>query len=106
MARFLKVHEVCVQIHMDESTARQLAAEGLVEIRRPTSGVDEVVTADDAERLRVIAVLMNEMDVNLAGVEVILHMREELLSMRRQFDEVVATLVEEMKKEVGGGSGS
>lgn len=104
MARYLKVREVCVQLRLDDATVRKLAEEGLVEIRRPTSGSDEVVSAADAERMRVISVLMNEMDVNLAGVEVILHMRDEVVSMRRQFDEVVQTLVEEMRKQLSGDS--
>ncbi len=104
MARYLKVREICVQLRLDEGTLRQLSEEGLVEIRQPTAGDDEVVSADDAERLRVIANLMNEMDVNLAGVEVILHMREEVLSMRRQFDEVLETLVKEMKRRLGKGA--
>ena len=104
MAKYVKVREVCVQLSLDDATVRELVEEGLVEIRRPTSGSDEVVSLADAERLRVISVLMREMDVNLAGVEVILHMREEVLSLRRQFDEVLQTLVEELKKELGGGS--
>ncbi len=102
MAKYVKVREVCVQLSLDDATVRQLVEEGLVEIRRPTSGDDEVLSADDAERLRVISVLMRDMDVNLAGVEVILHMRDELMSLRRQFDHVMQTLVEELKKEIGG----
>lgn len=104
MVKYVTVREVCVQLRLDDSTVRQLVDEGLVEVRRPTSGADEVISAADAERLRVISVLMREMDVNLAGVEVILHMREELMSLRRQFDEVVQTLVAELKKELGGDS--
>ncbi len=104
VARYLKVREICVQLRLDEGTLRELSEEGLVQIRQPTAGDDEVVSANDAERLRVIATLMNEMDVNLAGVEVILHMRDEALSMRRQFDEVVETLVKEMKKRLAAGA--
>ncbi len=100
MARYVRVREVSVELELDDRTVRQLADEGLVRIRRESEG-DEVISADDAERMRVIAVLMREMDVNLAGVEVIMHMREELLSMRRQFDEVVQALVVELRKEIG-----
>ncbi len=100
MRKYLKVREVCIELQLEISTVRKLAEEGLVVVRRPTSGGDEVVSAEDAERMRVIAVLMNELEVNIPGVEVILHMRNESLSMRRQFDEVVETLVEEMKKHL------
>jgi len=102
LTKYVKIREVCVRLHIDDATVRQLAAEGLVEICRPAVNDDEVLSEDDAERMRVISVLMHEMDVNLAGVEVILHMREELISMRRQFDEVLETLVEELRKHVGG----
>lgn len=91
-----------MQLRMEETVVHELAREGLVQVRRPTAGGEAVLSAADAERLRVIAVLMREMDVNLAGVEVILHMREDLLAMRRQFDEVVRTLVAELKKHVDG----
>jgi MerR family transcriptional regulator/heat shock protein HspR len=40
---------------------------------------------------------MREMDVNLPGVEVILHMREDLFSMHKQFDEILRALVEELR---------
>ncbi len=100
MVKYIEVREVCIELRLDEAMVRDLAREGLVHIRQPTAGGDAVMSADDAERLRVIAVLMHEMDVNLAGVEVILHMREDSLAMRRQFDEVVRTLVAELKKQV------
>ncbi len=100
VTKFVKIREVCVQLQIEDRLVRQVAKEGLVEIVTPTSGEDEVVSAEDADRLRVISVLMQEMEVNLAGVEVILHMREEALSMRRQFDEVVSTLVDELRKQV------
>jgi MerR family transcriptional regulator/heat shock protein HspR len=103
VVKYIEVRDVCVQLHLEETTVRALAGEGLVQIRQPTAGGDAVLSVDDAERLRVISVLMREMDVNLEGVEVILHMREEVVSMRRQFDEVVRTLVEELKKHVDEG---
>jgi hypothetical protein len=35
--------------------------------------------------------------VNLAGVEVIMEMRENLIRMQRQFDQILETLVKELK---------
>ena len=103
MAKYVKVREVCVRLQLDESTLRSFAEGGVgddssPDIRRRRGRLG----SDDAERVRVISVLMHEMDVNLAGAEVILHMREELISMRRQFDEVVETLVKELRKQVSG----
>jgi MerR family transcriptional regulator, heat shock protein HspR len=39
---------------------------------------------DQVDRIRVAHVLINEMGVNLAGVEVALHMREQLINIRRE----------------------
>jgi MerR family transcriptional regulator/heat shock protein HspR len=39
---------------------------------------------DQVDRIRVAHILVNEMGVNLAGVEVALHMREQLINMRRE----------------------
>jgi MerR family transcriptional regulator/heat shock protein HspR len=39
---------------------------------------------DQVDRIRVAHVLVGEMGVNLAGVEVALHMREQLISTRRE----------------------
>jgi hypothetical protein len=39
--------------------------------------------------------------VNLPGVEVIMHMRESMLAMQRQFSDVLDALVEEMRRHLG-----
>jgi MerR family transcriptional regulator, heat shock protein HspR len=39
---------------------------------------------EEVDRIRVAQILMREMGVNLAGVEVALHMREQLIHMRRE----------------------
>ena len=47
---------------------------------------------DQVDRIRVAQVLIGEMGVNLAGVEVALHMREQLISMRRELTVIVRRL--------------
>ena len=47
---------------------------------------------DQVDRIRVAHVLVGEMGVNLAGVEVALHMREQLISMRRELSIVLRRL--------------
>ncbi len=97
--RYLKVSEVCLQLNVDDALLRTLQEEGLVEVKHSTE--DELlISAADAERLRVIVVLLREMDVNLAGVEVVLQMREQLVAMHRQFDEILKSLVEELRKRI------
>lgn len=47
---------------------------------------------DQVDRIRVAHVLVGEMGVNLPGVEVALHMREQLISMRRELSIVLRRL--------------
>lgn len=44
---------------------------------------------DQVDRVRVAHILIGEMDVNLAGVEVALHMREQIISMRRELADIM-----------------
>jgi MerR family transcriptional regulator/heat shock protein HspR len=67
---------------------------------------EEIVVADlsaDAEsafseamleRVRVAANLVNELDVNLAGVAIILRLREELSSTRRKLEQLARRMQE------------
>lgn len=98
--RYIDLREVCTRLGVDDALLRAVTEEGLIQVKQ-TLDAEEVVTAEDAERLRIIALLLREMDVNLAGVEVILHMRDEICSMQRQFDDILHVLVEEMRKRVG-----
>jgi len=98
--RYLKLSEVCLRLEVDEALLRTLQEEGLIQVKR-TAEEEPVISVADAERLRVSLVLLREMDVNLAGVEVVLQMREHLQAMQRQFDEILRSLVEELRKRVG-----
>jgi MerR family transcriptional regulator/heat shock protein HspR len=97
--RYLRVVELCAQLALDESFVQRVCEEGLIEVKR-TADDEGVVSADDAERLRLIAILTRDMDVNLAGVEVILHMREDLCAMQRQFDDILHELVGELRRRM------
>jgi hypothetical protein len=99
-AHYIRLEEVRVRLAIDDALLRQVCEEGLVEVKH-TVDDEAVISADDAERLRLITVLMREMDVNLPGAEVILHMREDLCNMQRQFDEILRTLVEELRHRLG-----
>jgi hypothetical protein len=48
--------------------------------------------------VRVARLLIDEMGVNLEGAEVALHMREQMIAMQRQFNEILRRLGRELKK--------
>lgn len=99
MHRYLKVAEVLSELHVDIAFLRSLESEDLIHLK-PTSEGDLVISAEDLERVRLVVVLTGELDVNLPGVEVIMHMRDSMLAMHQQFSEVLDALVEEMRRRV------
>lgn len=81
------------QIH--PQTLRLYEREGLLAPSR-SEGNTRLYTDEDLERLEVILKLTRELGVNLAGVEIILNMREKMGSMQRQIEEFVNSLNREL----------
>lgn len=52
----------------------------------------------DLENLRLAKLLVDDMGVNLPGVEIILRMRQTLLDMRTQFDAVLEDVAGEVRR--------
>jgi MerR family transcriptional regulator/heat shock protein HspR len=100
MHRYVKVSELLCELHIDADFLQVLEAEDLIRPKRTLEG-DLVVSSEDVDRIRLALLLTGELDVNLPGVEVIMHMRESMLAMQRQFSEVLDALVEEMRRHVG-----
>jgi MerR family transcriptional regulator/heat shock protein HspR len=76
-------------------TLRLYEREGLLKPSR-SEGNTRLYTDEDLERLEVILQLTRELGVNLAGVEIILNMREKMAAMQKQIEEFVDTLNREM----------
>src|SRR5215207_9672316 len=85
------IFAVAEQYQIHPQTLRLYEREGLLRPSR-SDGNTRLYTDDDLERLEVILKLTRELGVNLAGVEIILNMREKMEAMQRQFDEFVRTL--------------
>jgi MerR family transcriptional regulator/heat shock protein HspR len=52
----------------------------------------------DMENLRLAKTLMDEMGVNLEGVEIILRMRQNMIAMREQFDAILEDLAKHVEE--------
>ena len=75
-------------------TLRMYEREGLLRPAR-TEGNTRLYDADTIERLEIILTLTRDLGVNLAGVEVILHMKERMEKMQGEVRTVLTTLREE-----------
>jgi MerR family transcriptional regulator/heat shock protein HspR len=81
------------QIH--PQTLRLYEREGLLQPSR-SEGNTRLYAQEDLERLEVILKLTREFGVNLAGVEIILNMREKMEAIERQIAEFIETLNQEL----------
>jgi len=53
---------------------------------------DGALAPEHLETARVVRTLVHELEVNWAGVEVVLHMRSQLVATRRQLAELASVL--------------
>src|SRR5215831_5201471 len=89
------ISSVAEQYQIHPQTLRLYEREGLLTPSR-SDGNTRLYTDEDIERLEVILQLTRELGVNLAGVEIILNMREKMATMQRQIEEFVKTLNQEL----------
>jgi MerR family transcriptional regulator/heat shock protein HspR len=76
-------------------TLRLYEREGLLKPSR-TEGNTRLYTEEDLKRLEFILSLARELGVNIAGIGIILNMRERMEQMQRQMQEFVQYVQEEV----------
>ncbi len=74
---------VAEMFNVHPQTLRTYEREGLIRPAR-TQGNTRLYSQEDLERIGLILRLTNELGINLAGVEVILNMRERMEQTRRE----------------------
>jgi MerR family transcriptional regulator/heat shock protein HspR len=88
MSKKIKTYTISVVAKLYElhpQTLRLYEREGLIKPSR-SQGNTRLFTDEDLQRLEVILSLTRELGVNLAGVEIILNMREKMDTMQREFE--------------------
>jgi MerR family transcriptional regulator/heat shock protein HspR len=81
-------------------TLRLYERVGLLKPSR-SQGNTRLYTDQDLERLDVILTLARDMGVNLAGIEIILNMREKMVEMERQMTEFANVVQQELSRVAG-----
>jgi len=94
--KFLRISEVVRICGVDEEFVIRLEKEKVIYpiIRR----TEKLYPMDQVDRVRVARLLIEEMGVNLEGAEVALHMREQMIAMQRQFNELLRLLGRQLKR--------
>jgi len=94
------ISAVAERYEIHPQTLRLYEREGLLAPSR-SDGNTRLYTDEDLERLEVILKLTRELGVNLAGVEIILNMREKMEAMQKQMESFVANLNREFSQHAG-----
>lgn len=88
---YYSIGQVAEAFSIHQQTLRQYERLGLLMPTR-TQGNTRLYCDKDLGRLEVILNLTRELGVNLAGVEIILNMRDKMEEMQRQTNELVRAL--------------
>jgi len=84
-AKTYTISAVAEQFDLHPQTLRLYEREGLLKPSR-SEGNTRLYTDTDLDRLEIILSLTRDLGVNLAGVEIILNMREKMDAMQREFE--------------------
>ena len=96
--KYLRITEVTKICGVNASFVTRLEREKVIYpiVRR----TQKLYPLDQVDRVRVARLLIEEMGVNLEGAEVALHMREQMIAMQRQFNEILRLLARELRKSI------
>jgi MerR family transcriptional regulator/heat shock protein HspR len=90
---------VAEQYSVHPQTLRLYEREGLITPSRSAKGT-RYYTEEDVERLELILNLTRDLGVNLAGVEIILNMREKMNRMQHEFENFLRYIRENIAQEI------
>lgn len=95
--RYYNIGVVSKMYDIHQQTLRLYEREGLLKPVR-SHGNTRLYSEKDLERLELILNLSRDMGVNLAGVDIILNLREKMSEMQQQINELVQFLKTELEK--------
>jgi len=91
------IDEIVEYFQIDKRFLTNLEEEEIIHPAFDEKQLSKLFSSNDVERLRVAKVLIEDMDINLPGVEVILRMRQNMFEMRKQFDAILEDLAQRLK---------
>ncbi|MFA5028533.1 MAG: helix-turn-helix transcriptional regulator [Candidatus Methylomirabilota bacterium] len=97
--RLYMISVVAEMFDVHPQTLRAYEREGLLRPNR-TGGNTRLYSDDDLERIELILRLTKELGVNLAGVEVILNMRERMHEMQQRMTDAIREMARQVEDQV------
>jgi len=96
VAGVFRIGAIAERYGIHPQTLRMYEREGLLRPAR-TEGNTRLYDADTIERLEIILTLTRNLGVNLAGVEVILHMKQRMEKMHGEVQKMLEMLRDELE---------
>lgn len=97
--RLFMISVVSEMLGIHPQTLRLYEREGFIKPKR-SGGNTRLYSEEDVEKLEMILRLTRDLGVNLAGVEVILSMREKMEQMQREMQDTIERLHGELAREM------
>ena len=97
---FWTVEEVVQIFEVDEHFLQELEEEDILCPVCRDQPSSKVFGTSELEKIRLAKILVEEMDVNVAGVEIILRMRQMMFEMRTQFDDILEDLARQVRERM------
>ncbi len=97
---FWSIKEVIEFFEVDEQFLAELEEEELLTSLSGRETRGKVFPSQEVEKLRLAKILMEDMGVNLAGVDIILRMRQTMFDMRKQFDDILEDLARQIQSRL------
>ncbi len=86
--RYIKVRELCHFYEVEYEIIEAFHESGLIELEVRAPENDLWIAEEFLEQLEIMIRLHHELDVNIAGIETILHMRSKMIAMQKQMEEM------------------
>jgi len=97
---FWTVTEVMEIFEVDERFLQELEEEDVLCPVCRDEPSSKVFSSSELEKIRLAKILVEEMGVNAAGVEIILRMRRMMFEMRKQFDDILEDIARRVRERM------
>ena len=97
---YYMISAVAQKYNIHPQTLRLYEREGLLKPSR-TDGNTRLYSDEDLQRLETILSLTRDLGVNLAGVEIVLNMRQKMEDMQHEVNEFMAYVKGELERGLG-----
>lgn len=95
---YMDIAGICRRLGIRPVDIEAMEEEGLIKLAPLADG--KVLPSEQLDRLEMIVRLQRDLNINLAGIDVILDMRERMIRMRREVDEILDFIRRQISRDL------